>query len=107
MPLEFAPTLRDRGAAFQQNGSQLINQRGALAHQSLQVGDLAGTQAVPIGDEDQDGVTMPVASLRPIAVKIGFTGTHIPDMDTLSMSATARGADELFDHGRCQVLANA
>jgi hypothetical protein len=32
MLLEFVP---DRGAALQQNGSQLINQRGALAHQSL------------------------------------------------------------------------
>jgi hypothetical protein len=33
--LEFAPALRDCGAAFQQNGSQLINQRNALAHQSI------------------------------------------------------------------------
>jgi hypothetical protein len=35
MLVEFAPTLRDRGAAFQQNGSQLINQRGALAQSPL------------------------------------------------------------------------
>jgi hypothetical protein len=39
-------------------------------------------------------------------MKIGFTGTQIPNMRTLSMSATAGGADELLDLGRCQVLAD-
>jgi hypothetical protein len=35
MPLKLAPALRYRDASFEQNGSQLINQCSALAHQSI------------------------------------------------------------------------